>query len=67
MTQRKINIFLNGDYICSTNRYKTCKTALNVIRTRGFIEYAGANWSKTRVMDKRVINDQDKLTAHFEK
>lgn len=44
--QRKINIYLNGAYICSTNRYKTCKAALNAIRNRGFIEYAGAGWLK---------------------
>ncbi|MBO7735276.1 MAG: hypothetical protein J6S67_22110 [Methanobrevibacter sp.] len=65
MIQRKINIYLNGAYICSTMQYKTCKAALNAIRNRGFIEYAGANWLKTRVLDKIVIKDSDKLKARF--
>lgn len=60
MKQRKINIFLN-------NQYKTCKAALNAIRERGFIEYAGANWLKTRELDRIDVKSGDKLTAKFER
>lgn len=66
---KKIDIALNGEYICSTCNFKTCKAAINDLKTRGFIEFAGVGYSKSgcRIMDKIIINPTDKITAHFAK
>ena len=66
---KKINIFLNGFYICSTRAYKTCKQAVNAINARGVIHWAGVQYLKSggRFMDCKQLTAADKLTAHFER
>jgi hypothetical protein len=53
---KKIDIFQNGKYLCSTNWSKTCKEAISKIKnTDAFIAGKG-----TRKID-------GKITAHFAK
>lgn len=58
---KKINIFLNGAYLCSTNQAKTCKEAkkrAEAWRGRCLI-VAGRGAVK--------IKESDKITAYFDK
>ena len=38
---KKIDLFINGKYICSTIRYKTCKDFIQRVKEDGFIQWQG--------------------------
>jgi hypothetical protein len=59
---RKIDIYRNGIYLCSTNKAKTCKEACQNIRdavVKGFVEIGGQG--------KVAIRASDTLRAWFDK
>ena len=59
--KRKIDLYYNGDYLCSTLQSKTCKAAVQAylerISTRGF--YSG-------LVDREVLKHPELLTARFD-
>ena len=58
---RKIDIFLNGDYLCSTNQAKTCKEAKEKIKAKKQLFIAS-------IPDKTIeIKEGDKITAFYSK
>ena len=58
---RKINVFLNGNYLFSTNKFKRCKDVINHIKAVKHICIAS-------IPDKYItVYDYDKLVARFEK
>ena len=57
---KKINIFLNGVYICSTNQSRTCKEAIKIFIERPY--YASINPDIVKV---NIAGG--KVTAHFQK
>lgn len=36
---KKINFYVNGEYICSSNRYRTCKEAYKAIWDSGILKW----------------------------
>jgi hypothetical protein len=58
---KKIDIYLNDEYLCSTNASKTCKEAVSKIRDKGVITVASIP-NKTY-----VIKPSDKLKGLFDK
>lgn len=67
MENKKINIFVNGKYICSSFKYKTCKQALEYIKAKGYIAWAGLNLLNTGKMDYLTFSNKDTIKAHFAK
>ena len=59
---KKIDIYLNGGSLCSTNQAKTCKEAIQKIRDQKQVIVASIPSFKTV-----IINDDDKLTAFYSK
>ena len=59
---KKINIYLNGVYICSTNQARTCKEAKEKIKASQFIEVASVPTAKIY-----EIKESDKITAFYDK
>lgn len=59
---RKINIYLNGAYLCSTNQAKTCKQAKERIQESQFVEVASVPRAKIYEIKKG-----DKITAFYAK
>lgn len=58
---KKIDIFLNGDYLCSTNQAKTCKEAKEKIKAKKQLFIAS-------IPDKIIeIKEGDKITAFYSK
>ena len=58
---RAINVYKNGQYIYTTNRFKTCKEAVENCKSRKIIEVASIpNYIV-------VIEENDKITARFKK
>lgn len=64
---KKINIFVNDKYICSSLKYKTCKEAKEAVYKAGFIEWAGINFLTIGEFDRITISEKDVVKAHFEK
>jgi len=58
---KKIDLFFNGDYLCSTNQSKTCKIAVQ--RYLELIEM-GKYYS---IVDKRIAANPKLLTANFDR
>lgn len=47
---KKIDLFVNGKYICSSVRYKTCKAFLQRIKEdNGFLEWQGIKSNKMQI------------------
>jgi hypothetical protein len=67
MKNQKINIFINGKYICSTCKYRTCKKAVEEIKANGGIKWAGLNYLTTGKMDSLTLSNKDTIKAHFAK
>ena len=67
MKNKKINIFVNGKYICSSLKYKTCKQAVEDIKANGGIKWAGLNCLTTGKMDCLTFSNKDTIKAHFAK
>lgn len=59
---KKINIYLNGAYLCSTNQAKTCKQAKERIKESQFVEVASVPRAKIY-----EIKEGDKITAFYAK
>ena len=58
---KKINVFLNGEYLFSTTKYKKCKDVIKEIRNAKHLVISS-------IPDKYVtIYDYDKVTAKFAK
>jgi len=61
---RKIHIYKNGVYVCTTMQKKTCRDAVKDFKEKPF--YVG--WYKETYMEiPIVLKDTDKITAHFAK
>lgn len=62
---KKINIYVNGSYVCSTMQSRTCREAVQKFRARP--EYAGmVSREPARLgMVNRPLSPSDKITAHF--
>ena len=56
---RKIDIYKNGQYLCSSNMHKSCAAAVASIRTQAVLLVAGRGNVK--------IGPQDKISARFDK
>lgn len=67
MKNKKINIFVNGKYICSSLKYKTCKKAVEEIKANGVIKWAGLNFLTTGKMDSLIVSNKDTIRANFSK
>ena len=57
---KKINIFLNGVYICSTNQSRTCKEAIKNFIERPYYASINPDIVKVNIAGRKV-------TAHFQK
>lgn len=57
---RKIDLFHNGDYICSTNQSKTCREA----KAR-YLERANDHESRTTIVQKHIAKYPKGLKARF--
>jgi hypothetical protein len=59
---KKIDLFVNGKYICSSIRYKTCKAFIQRIKDdNGFLEWQGIKSNRIQ------ITPFDKVKACFSK
>lgn len=67
MKNKKINVFVNGKYICSSFKYKTCKQAVEDIKSKGYIDWAGLNFLTTVKMDYLTFSNKDTIKARFAK
>lgn len=65
MKNKKINIFVNGQYIRSSRKYATCKAAELAILTAGRIRWAGLEHATTGRLDEMTITPDDNIKAHF--
>lgn len=61
---KKINLFVNGRYVCSSNRYRTCKEFANKIKGTGVISRAGADPVKLETLK---LKPTDTIKARFER
>ena len=59
---KKINLFVNGQYVCSSNRYRTCKEFASKIKGAGVISWAGADPVR---LEKMTLKNTDIVTARF--
>lgn len=61
-TFKKINLFYNGDYLCSTNQSKTCKDAVKryLERITYYSYYNG-------LVDRQIIKNPHLLKGRFAK
>lgn len=59
---RKIDVYVNGEYCFSTNRFRTCKDVINHIRAVKHICIASA--PENRYV---TIYDYDKVVARYHK
>ena len=64
MKNRLIEVFKDGKYILTTNRYKTCREALAFLRSKSFIFVAGRELKGEAPM---VELYNHKLTAFYKK
>lgn len=61
---KKINLFVNGQYVCSSNRYRTCKEFESKIKGAGVISWAGADPVQ---LERLELKPTDKVKARFAK
>lgn len=57
---RKIDLYFNGDYLCSTNQSRTCRDAVKAYLER----ISRGNYYNTLV-GSRILNRPDPLKARF--
>ena len=62
--KKKISLYVNGEYICSSNEYSTCKEFVNKVKADGKVTYQGKKGNGTGSVTKE-IKDTDKVTAKF--
>ena len=61
---KKINLFVNGKYVCSSNRYRTCKEFASKIKGEGVISWAVADPLR---IEKMTLKNTDTVKAKFAK
>ncbi len=62
---KKIDMFFNGDYICSTNQSKTCKQAIqNYLES---IETRSHSLGGVGLVEGRILKNKQFLKARFER
>ena len=61
---KKVSLYINGEYICSSNQYTSCKEFVDKVKADGKIEYQGHDGEKLGKI-VREIKDTDKVTARF--
>lgn len=59
---KKINLWLNGEYTCSSSMYPTCKAFVNAVKSKPYIMVAS---SPNPI--KVVIHEDDVIKAHYDK
>lgn len=59
---RKINVYVNGEYLFSTNRYERCKDVLKYVKNRNKIIIASVPKDK-----EYIYNGKDNIKAYFER
>lgn len=52
---KKINVYINGEYAFSTNKYPSCKSVVNEIRARKHLEIASIPNKYMTVYDYDVV------------
>lgn len=62
MKNPKIDLFVNGNYTCSSSMYPTCKAFVNAVKSKPYIMVAS---SPTPI--KVVIHENDVIKAHYDK
>lgn len=63
---KKINLYVNGKYICSSHKYARAKDFIDAVKRDGKVVYAGMN-KDGKLSDNVVleIKDTDKVTARI--
>lgn len=61
---KKIDIYVDGKYEFSTNRYRCCKDAISFLKTKGFVFVAGRDITKGQAFLPLFGR---KITARFSK
>ena len=61
-TMRKIDLFYNGYYLCTTLQAKTCKAAKDA-----YLERIRSGDYYTNLVDRRILKRPDLLKARFQK
>lgn len=59
-SNKKIDLYVNGEYVCSSNRYSTAKEFIEKVKRDGKVTYASIPGNKTL-----VLKDTDKVTARI--
>lgn len=65
MKAKKIDMFFDGDYVCSTNQSKTCREAV-----RKYLESAAEcdhRFSGQTLIQKQILKNPKLLKARFDK
>ena len=63
-SNRKISLYINGEYICSSTQYSSCKEFVDKVKDDGKIEYQGLKGKGTGKVT-RELKDGDKVTARI--
>lgn len=64
---KKLSLYVNGEYICSTTQYKTAKQFKDKIMSDGFVKYAGINSiGSSYLKDIKKIDPTDKIVIKNE-
>ena len=58
---KKIDLYINGEYICTSVKYKTCKEFREKVLKDGFIYWASVH--KGKVLK---LKESDKIVCHFQ-
>jgi hypothetical protein len=64
-TYKKIDIFYQGDYVCSTNKSRTCKEA--VTRYVEYIQSKTHTLGGVSLTEKVILRNTKDLRAFFDK
>lgn len=62
MINKKIDLYINGIYICTSQKYKTCKEFSEKVKKDGFVR-----WASIPVDGFYKIKETDKVVCHFQK
>ena len=64
-TYKKIDLFFNGDYLCSTNQSKTCKEAKTKYITN--LEHRGYTTGRITFLEEYNLKHKTLIKARFSK
>lgn len=62
---RKIDLYINGDYVCSSTRYSRTSDFVNKVKEAGKVTYSGMKPNGSLGDVTVTIKDSDKVTARF--